>query len=269
MFTAATGSVPSALHKIMMNGPRIGVKAVATDTGFAIIGTSPATYDGFIEAIGLEAYGGGIAPPVRCEIGDNGYGYPALTSQPPDEGFTSRCLVRDGCGHEPEEVAEAASQATGQVFARRTVRAYDLAAENYRIMVLIQGHPIHYPCDQQHRLRANTGLCRGSPDRRHPVHLRRHRDRTHTGRQWGGHERTRGRCRSPGGTKGALQHGGPNREGGTRRRGVRRPADACLSRGMRAITVGDTEVGQRGTDTPPLQPRCPRHPPARKKGLYQ
>ena len=124
MFTVAAGSVPSALHRIMMNGPNIGVKAVTTDTGFAIIGTSPSTYDGFIEAIGLEAYGGGIAPPVRCEIGDNGYGYPALTNQPLDEGFTSRCLVRDGCSHEPEEVAEAASQATGQVFTGRTIRAY-------------------------------------------------------------------------------------------------------------------------------------------------
>ena len=113
IFTAATGSVPSALHRIMMNGPSIGVKAVATDTSFAIIGTSLATYDGFIEAIGLEAYSGGIAPPVRCEIGDNGYGYPALTSQPPDEGFTSRCLVRDGCSHEPEEVAEAAGHRAG------------------------------------------------------------------------------------------------------------------------------------------------------------
>ena len=124
MFTIAAGSVPAAIHKIMMNGPSIGVKAVATETGFAIIGTSPATYDGFIEAIGFEAYGGGIAQPVRCEIGDNGYGYPALTSQPPDEGFTSRCLARDGCSHELEEVAEAASQAIGQVFTAWTVRAY-------------------------------------------------------------------------------------------------------------------------------------------------
>ena len=79
VFTVTPGSVPAAIHKVMMNGPSIGVKAVATDTGFAIIGTSPATYDGFVEAIGLEAYRGGIAPPVRCEIGDNGYGYPALT----------------------------------------------------------------------------------------------------------------------------------------------------------------------------------------------
>ena len=78
VFTVAAGSVPTAIHKVMMNGPSIGVKAVATDTGFAIIGTSPATYDGFVEAIGLEAYGGGIAPPVRCEIGDNGYGHLAL-----------------------------------------------------------------------------------------------------------------------------------------------------------------------------------------------
>ena len=106
MFTVAAGSVPTALHKIMMNGPGIGVKAVATDTGLAIIGTSPATYDGFIEAVSLEVHGGGIAPPVRCETGDNGYGYPALTGQPPDKGFTSRCLVRDGCSHEPEEVAD-------------------------------------------------------------------------------------------------------------------------------------------------------------------
>ena len=71
VFTVTAGSVPAAIHKVMMNGPSIGVKAVATDTGFAIIGTSPVTYDGFVEAIGLEAYGGGIAPPVRCEIGDN------------------------------------------------------------------------------------------------------------------------------------------------------------------------------------------------------
>ena len=142
MFTVAAGSVPAAIHKVMMNGPSIGVKAVAADTGFAIIGTSPATYDGFVEAIGLEAYGGGIAPPVRCEIGDTGYGYPALaTCQPPDEGFASRCLARDRCSHEPEEVAEAASQATGQVFTARTVRACDPSAENYRVMVLAQGHP--------------------------------------------------------------------------------------------------------------------------------
>ena len=141
MFTVAVGSVPAAIHKVMMNGPSIGVKAVATDTGFAIIGTSPATYDGFVEAIGFEAYGGGIAPPVRCEIGDNGYGYPALTCQPPDEGFTSRCLARDGCSHDPEEVAEASSQATGHAFTARTVRAYDPSAENYRVMVLVQGHP--------------------------------------------------------------------------------------------------------------------------------
>ena len=80
VFTVAAGSVPSAIHKVMMNGPSIGVKAVVTDTGFAIIGASPATYDGFVEAIGLEAYGGGIAPPVRCEIGDNGHG-PARVSR--------------------------------------------------------------------------------------------------------------------------------------------------------------------------------------------
>ena len=98
VFTVAPGSVPAAIHKVMMNGPSVGVKAVATDTGFAIIGTSPVTYDGFVEAIGLEAYGGGIAPPVRCEIGDTGYGYSALTCQPPDEGFTSRCLVRGATG---------------------------------------------------------------------------------------------------------------------------------------------------------------------------
>ena len=81
VFTVAAGSAPAAIHKVMVNGPSIGVKAVATGTGFAIIGTSPATYDGFVEAIGLEAYGGGIAPPVRREIGDNGYRYPALTCQ--------------------------------------------------------------------------------------------------------------------------------------------------------------------------------------------
>ena len=141
MFTAAQGAVPSAIHKVMMNGPGVGVKAVVTDTGFAIIGTSPATYDGFVEAIGLEAYAGGIAPPTRCEVGDNGYGYPALTCQAPDEGFTSRCLVRDGCSHDPEDVAEAASQATGHTFTARTVRAYDPAAEDYRVMVLVQGQP--------------------------------------------------------------------------------------------------------------------------------
>ena len=129
VFTVTLGSVPAAIHKVMMNGPSVGVKAVATDTGFAIVGTSPVTYDGFVEAIGLEAYGGGIAPPVRCEIGDNGYGYPALTCQSPDERFTSRCLVRDGCSHDPEDVAEAASQATGHTFTARTVRAYDPLAE--------------------------------------------------------------------------------------------------------------------------------------------
>ena len=41
---AVVFTVPTAIHKVMMNGPSIGVKAVATDTGFAIIGTSPATY---------------------------------------------------------------------------------------------------------------------------------------------------------------------------------------------------------------------------------
>ena len=50
-------------------------------------------------------------------------------------------VARDRRSHEPDEVAEAASQATGQVFTGRSVRAYDPAAENYRIMVLIQGHP--------------------------------------------------------------------------------------------------------------------------------
>ena len=49
--------------------------------------------------------------------------------------------MRDGCSHDPEEVAEAASQATGHAFTARTVRAYDPSAENYRIMVLVQGHP--------------------------------------------------------------------------------------------------------------------------------
>ena len=49
--------------------------------------------------------------------------------------------MRDGFSHEAEDVAEAASQATGQVFTGRTVRAYDPAAENFSIMVLIQGHP--------------------------------------------------------------------------------------------------------------------------------
>ena len=32
-FTVAVGSVPAAIHNVMMNGPSIGVKSVATDTG--------------------------------------------------------------------------------------------------------------------------------------------------------------------------------------------------------------------------------------------
>ena len=180
VFTVAVGSAPAAIHKVMMNGPSIGVKAVATDTGFAIIGTSPATYDGLVEAIGLEAYGGGIAPPVRCEIGDNGYGYPALTCQPPDEGFTSRCLVREGCSHDPEEVAEAASQATGHAFTARTVRAYDPSAENYRIMVLVQGHPSTNRAIGNIVTEPDTGFCRGTTDRCHPLRSRERRNGTHS-----------------------------------------------------------------------------------------
>ena len=49
--------------------------------------------------------------------------------------------MRDGCSHDPEDVAEAASQATGHAFSARIVRAYDPAAEDYRVMVLVQGHP--------------------------------------------------------------------------------------------------------------------------------
>ena len=58
---------------------------------------------------------------------------------PPDEGFTSRCLVRDGCGYDPEDVARAASEATRCTMTGRTVWAYGPAAEGYRVMVMLQG----------------------------------------------------------------------------------------------------------------------------------
>ena len=241
MFAVAMGSVPSTLHKIMMNGPRIGVKAVATDTGFAIIGTSLATYDGFIEAIGLEAHGGGIAPPVRCEIGDNGYGYPAPTCQPVDEGYTSRCLC-SARQTQPRARRGRRSRLAGHRAGLHREKRPGIRPGSRELQDhgSDSGAPLHYSSDQQHRLRADTGLRRGSPDRSHPVHLRRHRDRTHTRRQSSGDERTRGCRRSPGGPRRHVQHGCPNREGGVRRRGVRLPASTCLPRATRAVTVGST-----------------------------